>query len=528
MMCKLDIIEEMKNIPEKSSNESLIEYTERLTDWYLDRTSPDYRKKRGQFFTPGPISSFMVMQYQDIYKKNEIRILDTGAGVGILESAFCEYLLSLGKKINVFFTLYENDENLFLLLKKNMSICKRIMADTDSHISYRIINEDFILSSTLNYNNNDGNSEINYDLILSNPPYYKLNGHNSYITETKNILKRHPNIYSLFMTLSAMQLNNEGQMVIITPRSYCSGLYFKEFRKWFFSIMKPLKIHVFNSRSDVFKKYDVLQENLILTAKKSLTNPEKVSVTVSDGIFKKDETLKVINTTYDFLFIKRNDDIILRIPTSEMGKSIALQLDNYNNTFSTLGFNVSTGPVVPFRTIKNLVNSKKYGENYVPLIWMHNINNGKVILTNSKSNKPSYILRTPETEKLLLNNGNYVLIKRFSTKEGKKRICSGVFLERFLYAEKIGIENHVNYVYKNNNNMTEDEALGITAILNSDLYNEYFQMENGSTQVNANDLKNIPLPPIEKIRKIGKLIIENENYKEFKSENIVEKELKYI
>ncbi|MBA7702735.1 hypothetical protein ES703_111505 [subsurface metagenome] len=73
--------------------------------------------------------------------------------------------------------------------------------------------------------------------------------------------------------------------------------------------------------------------------------------------------------------------------------------------------------------------------------------------------------------------------------------------------------------------MTKDEALGITTILNSELYNIFFQMENGSTQVNASELKNIPLPPIEKIKKIGKLVRQNENLKKIRIDRIVEKEL---
>ncbi|GAH54697.1 unnamed protein product, partial [marine sediment metagenome] len=136
----------MKNIPKKLSGESLIVYTEKLTDWYLSRTTTNYRKKRGQFFTPGAISQFMVIQCDEIYRKDVIRILDPGAGIGIFESAFCEHVLSIGKKINILFTLYENDENLFLLLKENMSICKKAMADNGFNMSYEIINKNFLLS----------------------------------------------------------------------------------------------------------------------------------------------------------------------------------------------------------------------------------------------------------------------------------------------------------------------------------------------------------------------------------------------
>ena len=140
----------------------------------------------------------MVNQYEGIDKKNEICILDPGAGVGIFESTFCEHLLSLGKKSKILFTLYENDENLVLLLRKNMRACKRVMADNDFNISYRIINEDFILSnaSKNKIKENKCTSKKCYDLVLSNPPYYKINRDDPRIAELKNLSREQSNIYS--------------------------------------------------------------------------------------------------------------------------------------------------------------------------------------------------------------------------------------------------------------------------------------------------------------------------------------------
>ncbi len=50
-------------------------------------------------------------------------------------------------------------------------------------------------------------------------------------------------------------------MVAITPRSYCNGLYFKHFRRWFFSRMSLRHVHLFECRRSTFE--DVLQESLI-------------------------------------------------------------------------------------------------------------------------------------------------------------------------------------------------------------------------------------------------------------------------
>ena len=52
----------------------LTSYTEFLTDWYIDTTTPKYRKKKGQFFTPEQTSQFMVRQFVELDKKENDEI----------------------------------------------------------------------------------------------------------------------------------------------------------------------------------------------------------------------------------------------------------------------------------------------------------------------------------------------------------------------------------------------------------------------------------------------------------------------
>lgn len=98
-------------------------------------------------------------------------------------------------------------------------------------------------------------------------------------------------------------------------------------------------------------------------------------------------------------------------------------------------------------------------------------------------------------------------------------------METFLKADYIGIENHVNYIYKINGELSEDEVHGITALLNSKLYNKYFQMVNGSTQVNASEINNIPFPSIEKIKSIGGSVRKGKENDDIKTEKIIASEL---
>ena len=517
------------DIPEKTVNQTLVDYTESLTDWYVECNPAEYRKKRGQYFTPQKVSEFMVKQFEDINKKEKIRILDPGAGIGIFESTFCEYITSLDTNARVSFDLYENDANLVYLLRHNMRICKKEMANKGFKVSYRIFNKDFILSNAKFFNNQNKNldEKKGYDLVISNPPYYKLKKDSPQVIKMRDIINGLPNIYPLFMALSAKLLKSDGQMTVLTPRSYCSGLYFKNFRNWFFEIVKPLKIHLFDSRKDVFKKYNVLQEIIILTAIKTSSVPENISISVSNGVPSENES-KIRNTAYNRIIVEKGDDILMRVPISEQDELIADYIDKFENNLKTLGFKVSTGPVVPFRTKDLILKSTDDCNNFIPLIWMHNIVEGLVKWPVKENKKPIGIRKTKKSEKILVPNKNYVLIKRFSTKERKQRINAGVYLKSILNPEFVGIENHVNYIYKKDGELDIDEVYGIATLLNSERYNRYFQITNGSTQVNSTEIRTIPLPPIETIRKIGSSVKAMGKNDEVENEKIIADEMNIV
>jgi len=503
------ISENSEEMPKKTACQSLTDYAESLTDWYLKITPIDYRKKRGQYFTPSDVSGFMIKQFKNINQKKELRILDPAAGIGIFESAFCEYIKSLkNNNIKISFDLYESDNNLMPLLKLNLIACKNEMYRSGFDFSYKIFNKDFILSNALFFSTEkiSMDNEQRYDLVIANPPYYKLRKNSPYVTDMKSIVDGPPNIYPLFMALSVVLLVDGGQMTVLTPRSYCSGLYFRRFRKWFFDIVKPYKIHLFESRKEVFKRYGVLQEIVILTAIKTEKIPRSVFISVSNGTPDENKRLRNRSTAYGRVIIKRDNDTLMRIPLSKLDELIADYIDKFEDNLESLGYRVSTGPVVPFR-VKDLLLYHIYDyNNAVPLIWMHNIINGMTIWPVKDNDKATGIRKTDESKKILLPNKNYVLIKRFSTKEGKQRINAGIYLSNRFKTDFVGIENHVNYIHKKDGKLTVNEAYGIATLLNSKIYNRYFQMINGNTQINAVEINNLPFPPIETIKEIGQSI----------------------
>lgn len=505
------IYEQSDKLPTKGENQSLTDYAETLSDWYIRHQPRDYRKKRGQYFTPKKVSEFMAQLVDDIPSAKELRILDPGAGVGNFESALCEYTMSKTSKVRLSFDLYENCEDIIPLLELNMRTCQEIMASKGLGISYRIFKENFILAriaeSWVEARNRAESDHSRYDLVICNPPYYKLKRNSPEAIAMNEIVKGQPNIYVLFMAMAAKLMSNQGQLVVLTPRSYCTGNYFSEFRKWFFSQIVPVRLHEFESRR-LLKKDAVLQEMLILKGEKGRERPDSITISMSYKEPNQATELTKREVPFDMVLVSRDDDIQMRIPTTAIDELIATEVDKLQFTLTDLGFKASTGPVVPFRATEYLLNAMDGKSEAAPLIWMENIECGRVVWPLLTSKKPMALHAGGKTSRLRIPNSNYVLIKRFSTKEGKRRITAGVFLKRCLSVESIGIENHVNYVYKVGDKLTEDEAYGIAEIFNSKLYNRYFRMANGSTQVDVSELNRIPLPSLDLIVRIGKYVRE--------------------
>jgi adenine-specific DNA-methyltransferase len=507
------------DIPNIATKQGLTEYAESLADLYSTKFKINKRRTKGQVFTPQSIALFMSKLFN--FNKKTLSILDPGAGTGILTAAVCESLLkSKHKTDNVTFELYESDPNILPYLKKTVNAAKNLLEINGHTANFTIISKDYIMHNETFFNDVLHPERIkSYDLIISNPPYFKLNANSIHSKAMKTLVSGQPNIYSFFMALATKMLNKNGQMVFITPRSFCSGLYYNKFRKWFLDNISLEHIHIFESRKANFIKDNILQENIIIKAINAnhLQN-EKVTVSNSTDAGFSDYT--EFSATKEAIIFKQNGDIIIRIPSSVADLDLISNIDKWKNTLNKLGFQVSTGPVVTFRATQYL--SDKSKKSTVPLLWMHNLSNSAVNLDKTKSNKPNAVKLNEETLSILIPVKNYVLLNRFSSKEQKRRLFASILLKSKFPFQYVGIENHLNYIHKPKDNMSVDEAYGIMALFKSATLDKYFRLLNGNTQVNASDIRLIPFPTIEIITEIGKKCRQSytTNY-----DNIVEKVL---
>ena len=465
-----------------------------ITDKYLNSKSKNDRKKIGQFFTSKETAEFMA-NLSKIHNEN-IRILDAGAGTGILSIALLEKLNNIEKIKNIEIDLYENDENIVELLKNNI---EKVRTEIPKIKKCNILNENFIL-----YNKN--NFVKKYDIIISNPPYKKIGKSADEAVIMEDVVYGQPNMYFLFMAMAERLLKDNGEMIFIIPRSWTSGAYFKKFRQSFLNKVKLTNIHLFVSRDKVFSQENVLQETMIIRAIK--TQERQDSVTISQSFSNADfNNINTYNIEYDTC-VQKNNDRYVYLPTNDEEIKVLQTINSFKTKLNDIGVKLKTGLTVDFRNERLIENNSS--NNNVPLLSSVHFNNG-VIKFPSKDNEQQYIRK--DIKSLLQRNTNYLFIKRFSSKEENRRIQPAMFFKHeFKEYDYISTENHINFIASIDEDELQEEIIyGLYGLYNSTLYDKYYRILNGSTQVNATEINNIPIPDENLIKHIGECLMKKED-----------------
>jgi adenine-specific DNA-methyltransferase len=508
-----------------------VDYADRIGLSYSIFASQSHKKSNGQFLTPSPIARFMGKLAQS--DKSHISILDPGCGTAILSCAIIENLASSSsdlKSINL--DAYEIDNEILLFTINVLNFLKDWLSKKNISFQYNLIQEDFILKnanvlkSDISLFNNP--STLEYDFVISNPPYFKLNKEDKRAKAAESITSGQPNIYALFMAVSSRMLSQNGQLIFITPRSYASGSYFKSFREFFFNNVSLNQIHLFDSRKDTFTRDNVLQETLIIKATKGNTIKTDflVAVTSSKGISDLSNPRLKTYPQNQILNLKSKEKI-LHVPINDEEEEIIDLFRSWSGSLNKYNIQISTGPVVAFRAIEYIRDVYENGTVFLaPLIWLHNVYKMRIDWPVHKPNKGQYIQICSGSQSLLLPNKNYILLRRFSAKDDKSRLIASPYFANLQEAEFVGVENKVNYIYRPKGELERNEVIGLAAILNSSLFDNYFRIFNGNVNVSATELREMPLPALDLIKRIGDhLILSNADFSQDKIDDLVSQTL---
>lgn len=452
-----------------------VEHIRKITN---SKLNPKKKSELGQYMTPSVIAEYMASLFND--KKKSIKLLDCGAGIGSLTISATKRLKNI-KLVD----LWEIDPIMQEQLEKNMEAIQ---------VPFSIHAQDFIFGATENIFTGKGER---YTHAIINPPYKKINSNSEHRRELRRVGIETVNLYSAFLALAIRLMEEDGQIVAIVPRSFCNGPYYKPFRELILKECSIEHIHIFESRDMAFKDDDVLQENIII---KLVKGKQKKNVGISQSN-NQDFSDYQCNVVPFSKVIKPNDpELFIRIGTND-------QLKQENNAIfsvllNELGLTVSTGPIVSHRMKEFLEQNPQ--DDSVPLFYPHHFVD-RQLQYPKEHKKPNAIRVTPDSQKWLLpNNGFYVIVRRFSSKEEKRRIVANVIDPNTIDKEWIGFDNCWNVFHIKKQGFDCNIAMGLACFLNSTLLDSYFRIFSGHTQVNATDLRNMRYPTLKNLELLGK------------------------
>lgn len=126
----------------------MLELAVEATQAFIEQKPKSQRKAYGQFFTSQATAEFMASMFNINSKgtnAGSIKILDPGAGSGILAIALVERLQHVSEVQGIKLVCYETDSNVLPLLQHNLELAQQL---SRKPLEFEILNDNYILSQT--------------------------------------------------------------------------------------------------------------------------------------------------------------------------------------------------------------------------------------------------------------------------------------------------------------------------------------------------------------------------------------------
>lgn len=482
-------------------------YAARLATEYAATATDAHKKGLGQFFTPASLGAYLASLAT--FTGTEVRLLDPGFGAGILACSLIEHLVQTNPVLTtIHLDAYDIDTGVLPYAQDALDYLTQWLGSKGITLHAHLFDEDFILAQEADW-------QLfplmpitpRYDIVIANPPYFKIGNEDprNLLMSRRQLEQR--NIYALFVVKAVLLTHPDGELLFLIPRSFCSGLYFEQFRAFLYQYLRFEQFHLFHSREHAFENA-VLQENIIFKATR-VDGASKLnySLHISSSTGTQDlTTANQLHCTLHQIVDFNSREKALFLPTTPVELTLISDFKTWGHRLIDFSIEVSTGPVVAFRTRPFLREKARKGR--VPLFWIEHVRRGVIDWPNNGA-RHQYLAPVKDKPTSLLPIRNYVLLRRFSAKDDKHRlIAAPFFAAKWSSYETVGFENKLNYLYIRNGQLSEARTAGLAALLNSDLYNTFFQIFNGNTQVSATEVRALPMPPIAMIEYIGQQVLD--------------------
>ena len=313
---------------------------------------PKRRADLGQYMTPPGVAAFMASMLGFDPSPQELRLLDAGSGVGMLTAAVVAEFSARPAHLRpsvINAVAWEIDNSLEPLLEKSLKYCEEIACDYGMKFEWTVRVGDFIsqaadaIATNALFGQGTGKP---FNAAILNPPYRKLNADSAERAHLDGLGMGTSNMYSAFVWLALELLQDGGEIVAITPRSFMNGTYFRRFREALLQRADIKRVHVYEARDVTFSDDDVLQENVVFhAARGAIQGP--ILITTSYGPSDVDLTERVADPGE--MVLSGDTQSVMRVVPDENGARVTRGILGLTHRMVDLGISVSTGRVVGFR-----------------------------------------------------------------------------------------------------------------------------------------------------------------------------------
>lgn len=201
---------------------------------YMEETDIEYRKSKGQYFTPRTVREKLLRKLPN--KKISPKVLDPGCGTG-------EFLVSAAQHFRNP-KLYGWD-----IEGKLIDIAQKLVPTAELKVTDALKEE----------------TDEKFDFVIGNPPYFEFKPESLIKNKYKEIINGRPNIFAFFIKLGLDLLKEGGYLAYVVPPSMNNGAYFSSLREYIVRNSNIEYLSVLNG-SNLFHK--ALQTTMLLVLKK--------------------------------------------------------------------------------------------------------------------------------------------------------------------------------------------------------------------------------------------------------------------
>ena len=483
----------------------MLKMTVRNTGKLIREYARTDKVRLGRFFTKRDTAAMMADMIA-LPTTSVVRVLDPGAGTGILSAAVVERLCQSGTCSEIRLVCYENDARYLPRLKDNLErLRRRCRRFYKVRLAASVLEENFVLAGRESYMISlMAKDAPTYDIVIMNPPSELLPPDSPEAMCTPDLFSGSVDLCYLFLAMAESALAPGGQLVALLPTVFATSPQLSKLRNFLFSQNTPTHLHLFTTG----KPAKPLKKNMVLCLRH--TPPAKTDVlhmssSSDDGTPEKTCRLEPLSVS----FVVRGTDSSLLLMYDPAELQVFLYMSSLKNSFSRMHLRMHTGLTLVSRYRNCLYDQPARG--LVPLLYPAALTEGRVQfpVTEKGTRTPlggQYLL--PAIPSLMQKNRNMLLIKRAPAKSDNRKLVCGVYLASQMIPYKmISTHNKLNYIDRDGEEMDASLLFGLHCFLSSGVCDLYIRIISKSAQVNAKELSDLPLPESDVLRRLGSRLI---------------------